>query len=566
MCQDIEHGGARCPSDTSAARRHRRKASTILSSSSRTSVPAPAVVSPVAPISESMANLISIAEDLKEKVYGEIPEGETQASWDSKLERRITGLGESLGKEADKIAGFDKDALDKSIRLSEEEFYGPQNKITRELEEKHDEAYEQWDEIVDKYELSGTSKFGFFGARDLTDEQKALLNDEDKEFVKEFIELEQTKRIEQEKYREIDKDFAEHKERMYTEANKKLAEAYIKVLSQVRPLGGKIKSNEKNGDLEAQKLLADTVGKNYPKEWLEHHNTADTSNFTVQFDPNRPNYNPAALSDIEEDEVNKNLRYGGVLSFSNAETAEKVKNMYTSAEGDAVTSFTHVNHWNNTTIHSIHLNVNAEELYDEKTHGSLVDGKPEGDNWVYKTSPVQTTSIGEQEFAEESEVVAFLEKKTWVRPITSKAKEVKQLSLFSKEVGKEIADRDGQQFNLSKGIAYHEFGHRMEEVLPNNVLPRQEKAFLARRTGKTTDNWRENMVETGFVGEFGHDANLVTKYAGRDYFTDNNYEVFTVGIEALYGGNYGGLMGNTKNYLKEDIEHRGFVLGVLASL
>lgn len=566
MCQDIEHGGGRCPSDTSEARRHRRKASTILTSRTTGTVtpPSPEITAP-ASLSTSMSNLKNMAESLKEKAYGEVPEGETQASWDSKIEKQITSLGIALGEEADTLAGFNKDALTKRLRADEEKFYGPQNKISKELEKQHDEYFEKWDEIAVKYAFK-SGRFGYINVKDLTDEQKALLDDEEKKTVEKFIALSKIQRIEQAKFEGIDKAFSEHKEKVYSEANQKLSAAYIEVISQIRPLGGvNIDSNEETSNTEAQKIIADTVGKNYPTAWLEHHNAADTSNLKIVIDNVRPHYNAAVLSETEDDGLSKNLKTIGALKVGTLDIAQRLQKAFTTNEDSNVVIIQHKN-WENEPTYSLYVITDADERYNEDTHGPLIDGKPEGEEWVYRTSVAQVEAVAAQGFTEDEDMVSFLEKKAWVRPRISTKKELKELSIYSQEAGEKITEVKGTHNDMAAATAYHEFGHRMEEVLPNNVLPRQEKAFLARRTGKTNDNWHENMVETGMAGEYGHDAGLVIKYAGREYFSEKNYEVFTVGVEALYGGNYGGLVGNTKEYLNSDNDHRGFVLGVLASL
>ncbi len=55
-------------------------------------------------------------------------------------------------------------------------------------------------------------------------------------------------------------------------------------------------------------------------------------------------------------------------------------------------------------------------------------------------------------------------------------------------------------------------------------------------------------------------------YVGKEYFDGKRYEVFTTGIQALYSGEYGGLLGLSPQYKTPDLEHRNFVLGILATV
>lgn len=206
-----------------------------------------------------------------------------------------------------------------------------------------------------------------------------------------------------------------------------------------------------------------------------------------------------------------------------------------------------------------------ETLYSAIAHGELVDGKPEGEGWVQKPTIQSFNMLKAQNLKTEEEEVAFLLKPRWVKLETTTMKIGRELVLFKPEVVEEVTKEQKDGFNLQEATALHEFGHRVEDILPNNVLPRAEKAFLKRRTKKKDSEMLDDMNQIT-TGEFGHKAGLVDNYMGRDYFTDKNYEVFTTGIESIYGGNYGGLLGNSVNSYKEDKDHRGFTLGVLATL
>lgn len=567
MCKDLEHGGARCPTDTSEARRHRRKASTILASSStRATTEIPDAITPLVPISESMAKLKERAELLRQKVYGSVPPQVSQESWDQKNELRITALGIALGKEADKIAEYDPAALKSKIEAKGIELFSKPNKIIKELDAQDDEYSDQWYEVVDKYDFAGAGRFGVFYAQDLTDQQKEKLDDDEKKLVENIIALAQTRRTELEKFKDIDKEFESYKNKIYTEANQKLSAAYIEVLSQIRPLGGvKIKLSEENSDEGTQTILANTVGKNYPTAWLKQHNESEDS-IHLKFDNDRAFYNAIAFSETEDDGIPKTILYANFVTVPTFADAKELENLYETDENNKTFIVETENLMGNKKF-TVYVEAATDEIYDDKTHGVMVNGEPSGEGWVNKNTPAQLNAISKQNFTTDEQVNNFLKTKVWARPILTTKKSVKNLAIYSPEIGEKFNAREGSSYSLPEASAYHEFGHRMEEVLPDNVLPRHEKAFLARRANKYNKaDWYKNMVSTGVASEFGHDAGLVVNYAGRDYFNDNNYEVFTIGVESLYGGNYGGLMGNDASSLKSDPDHRGFVLGTLASL
>lgn len=164
---------------------------------------------------------------------------------------------------------------------------------------------------------------------------------------------------------------------------------------------------------------------------------------------------------------------------------------------------------------------------------------------------------------------ALVEKnRIWVKPDTQRYNRSAALTVDTREgkyarVVKLKANEDP-----NKAIALHEFGHRMEDVLPH--LKAQERAFLARRTGKTQDNWyydmQSQLVSDNTI-EYYHQGNFTIPYVGREYY-NGSAEVFTVGIESAIGGNYGMLKGKSSGaeHNVADSDHRGFVLGILSSL
>lgn len=91
----------------------------------------------------------------------------------------------------------------------------------------------------------------------------------------------------------------------------------------------------------------------------------------------------------------------------------------------------------------------------------------------------------------------------------------------------------------------HEFAHRCEDV--NHTIGAVERVFLARRAGNGD----------GFVSSY-----MGRKYPGFHPKPNVFHEVFTTGMEAVFGGRYGYLHGVVAS-TPSDAEHRHLVLGIL---
>lgn len=110
--------------------------------------------------------------------------------------------------------------------------------------------------------------------------------------------------------------------------------------------------------------------------------------------------------------------------------------------------------------------------------------------------------------------------------------------------------------------AVHELAHRFQDVVPN--LAWLEGEFYRRRTSGS-----EPYRLPGYrIDDLFRDGEFFVDYAGRDPYLDKEcpspgYEVFPVGVEALFGQD---LDYFERFILYDDAEHESFVLGVLAAL
>lgn len=112
--------------------------------------------------------------------------------------------------------------------------------------------------------------------------------------------------------------------------------------------------------------------------------------------------------------------------------------------------------------------------------------------------------------------------------------------------------------------ALHELGHRMQHANP--AISALEHEHIRRRTTAPTGE-REPLTPLPGKGESGWASNFADPYQGRDYSgtypDDTPTEILSVGMEALFGGAYGGFIGAGR-YASDD-DSRFFILGLLAT-
>lgn len=110
----------------------------------------------------------------------------------------------------------------------------------------------------------------------------------------------------------------------------------------------------------------------------------------------------------------------------------------------------------------------------------------------------------------------------------------------------------------------HELAHRFESLVPE--LGVAQEAFIRRRTLLPNGGQQEPvaMYPGQTPVELVRPDRFTTAYIGRDYESQVHHEVLSTGVEALFGGRFGGLIAARES--GPDRDHRGFVLGLLASV
>ncbi len=134
------------------------------------------------------------------------------------------------------------------------------------------------------------------------------------------------------------------------------------------------------------------------------------------------------------------------------------------------------------------------------------------------------------------------------------------------EAAPEITTNDGAAHaaGLSGTFAtcVHESSHRFESTVPGIMAVEAE---FVRRRATTEDGLAP--LRPLYAGrsraEVARDGGFVSKYVGKEY-TSGHREVLSVGMESIFAGEYGGLVGVAGR--APDLEHRAFVLGALAGI
>lgn len=118
-------------------------------------------------------------------------------------------------------------------------------------------------------------------------------------------------------------------------------------------------------------------------------------------------------------------------------------------------------------------------------------------------------------------------------------------------------------------VAMHEFAHRAEATSPH--LTAYEEAFLKRRSGNlpsedgsaTEPEKLTSIYEGSKKKEMGYKDNFPSHYMGKVYSGSNYKEILSMGMESVFAGTNGGLVGLDNH--KPDADYKKFILGVLAS-
>lgn len=290
---------------------------------------------------------------------------------------------------------------------------------------------------------------------------------------------------------------------------RRLSDGYEAAVAEIRPLGGDLALHELS-DAAAVKVANEAISI-YPADWVAASSAAGP--LAVAVTSGRSSHNPFSVS---SERVSAGA--GTLIAYAGATPSD--------------------------TAEREHLSV--EPGFDER------GPNPARDRWLTQTYEVKRTKRRPKGVDWEEYETGVWRRKTRGR-----------------------IDGPGLELNLSGNkvhgrpsgfaVAAHEMGHRMQTVVPG--LSAMEDAWLTDRT--TVNGERDELVPLWEgSAEMVRPDNFVDAYIGKEY-TDmvgdvrEATEVITMGTQALFGGDHGGLIGMNRASRDDDMRH--FILGAMAA-
>lgn len=306
----------------------------------------------------------------------------------------------------------------------------------------------------------------------------------------------------------------------------RLADAYRDVLGEVRPLGGVEPQWAPRTAKKAAAVFGE-IANIYPTDWLQDHNDADGPRVLARISKTRAHYASFSMQ-----RVRKKVPNAG-LTWQDPDAADHVNN------GSPYRGF----------------ELAPPEVVDQVEPV----GRP-GQRlyrWVdYEVRYSPQTGRGWEKWQPDDRP-----QPVWRRPTYS-------MQTVSIEAAPEITANtqkpliEGQSDTYS--VASHEMAHRFEAVIPQ--IGQMEHDFLVRRTTDPVTGEREPL-RTLYEGtaEVARPDKFASAYMGKEYpgGRTTHHEVMSMGVQALFSGESGGLVGAHR--YDADPDMRAFVLGVLAT-
>jgi hypothetical protein len=449
--------------------------------------------------------------------------GEYQSKEYREIEQRITRLGLALGAEAEKRAKFSMDVFKADIADIGNELTKAEQAHLRAVKEM--EAAAETFRQAKRHSSAGDSSHPA-GMRILYSRAKET----EEEAYSAYLNLQQLKASE-----------AKRVEAIRQHAAERLSQAYASVVADIRPVGGFIGEHEFS-ESEPLELLRSTVGKNYPSDWLQASASAGPLVVAETIFANRAKYSAHQFYPADPST-------GHVVqeSFAGLVEAESAVDLLDRMKDEGIKIHGHGTSFDNGDRNYRFVEFAKREPFDPDIDLQDENGIPLGTGWKFGHVP-RTVPGG----------LHIPQEKVWYREPVNYGRSVSTIFLAP------------ESFDLRKreATAYHEFAHRIEDVVRNGVIEHLEEAFLVRRT-TYADGTREELTEmqpgdgTLSGTELGRKGTFMMHYIGKEYLNHRSREVLSIGAEALFAGSYGSFLG-IDGLHPADIDHRGFVLGVFA--
>ncbi len=294
--------------------------------------------------------------------------------------------------------------------------------------------------------------------------------------------------------------------------------AYLQVLAQERPMGGKVAVGKQSSP-RAKAALVDAV-RIYPTDWIQVSNEAQVDRpLMAVANPGRAFYRHEGRLTVKADgAATRRIFQDAGWAPPPEETSD-----YELDEPEAVFNGRSGTIW-------------LEKVYEKKYQRE----QPRGPGWEPAGDRI------------------------WRRPKTA------EQSIQVSELRVGLREFQGGQIGVRPGAATaaHEFGHRCQRLVPN--ISELERAFLDRRTAGT----ELEPYSKAHADEWVQPDGFADRYMGKDYregkpgvFQEEeskSTEILTTGVEAIFANRFGALAG--LNGLNPDPDMRNFVLGMMAVL
>lgn len=328
-----------------------------------------------------------------------------------------------------------------------------------------------------------------------------------------------------------------------------LSRAYQEVLAETRALGGQVQNFTETSKKAARDAVNDAA-QVYPADWVRASEAGKP--MLARVSKRRAHYrqNHVEKRSVRGQQEQLHLRYGGdrkvpkdtVTRTYEAVTLEDVaEDRYVRARGIIRGEDGVVRNSDGEEV-TLHRSRTWESSYqpvvrDERT------GKPTnspGKGWEPYPNEEDGTEV-------------------WRRPyITTTDTKYNSVSELTINPVGSLAGR-GAHFEVTA----HELGHRFEHTVPG--ITALEEDFLARRTTDPETGEREPLANLyGTSKEQARADGFATAYIGKEYKNSPYREVLSMGVESLFSGSQGGLVG--AGHYRADPDMRAFVLGVMATV
>jgi hypothetical protein len=591
MCRSIADGGRRCPSSSPAYRSAYRKAqraaqqarASIIGEGGTFEIPSDHVWNPeqlnavAQDVSfltdhkhhnQSYAQLLNnVTEENRERydaMYGtEVIDAalrlKDQMGKDTVVEAAeaaVVQVGYIVATEAEKRAGVSVGRLPAQgevfrqqtnedlddIQAELEELYGQEEAEQQAARHKIDQAIKHSENMEKRYGLNSYDAMQARGQiNEARQELRDLINQPENEQRRSRIYTLQGRQ--QQLRHDLARGFYQADQ---SESLTKLSDAYVETLSELRDLGGDTTWHKRTSKKSAEAFQQ--VAEIYPSDWIDQHNAGPA--VYARISKRRAHY-----ADRRYLEKKKRVRSQQVKLFDSErefDTSPFGRNRYDSGQIS----------WREATDEEREAagaapfqEVMVEEHWEVRRmrYGGDVSefDQPKGSNWeMYRTEH------GEGDLV-------------WRRP-------QHRMETVEAEIAPEIttnpssyqtvdpAQRGDGDSNVSYSTSTHEMAHRFEKVVPG--IGEMEEAFLKRRTTAESGK-REDLVDLypgSRAREVARPDDFVNAYIGKEYGRKNSHEVLSVGVESVFAGRNGGLVGAGR--YDADTDHRAFVLGTLATI